>query len=181
MRTLCTIIMTLLLFGSLSQNAEAQTHFGVDSVNVSRQADSVQVTMKFDFSNVKTDDKDLLWLTPRLVNGSDSIDLPTLCIYGRNPYYSYVRTGPYAQGADLQIRGKRAPQRLDYVRNVAFEPWMDEARLVLVYAQTNSCGDIMSQTYATIHNTPPLRRGCTPGLGRAEIHAFRVGVCRLRT
>ena len=156
MRTLCTIIMTLLVFGSLLQNAEAQTHFGVDSVNVSRQADSVQVTMKFDLSYVKIENKDLLWLTPRLVNGADSIDLPTLCIYGRNPYYSYVRTGPYAQGADLQIRGKRAPQRLDYVRNVAFEPWMDEARLVLVYAQTNSCGDIVSQTSATIHNTPPI-------------------------
>ena len=154
MKRLSIIIITLFAFGFLSQNAEAQALFGVDSVKVSRDADSVQVSMRLNLTDVKIEKKDLLWLTPRLVNGSDSIDLPTLCIYGRNPYYSYVRTGPYAQGADLQIRGKRAPQQLDYMRNVAFEPWMEEARLVLIYAQTNSCGDIVSETYATTY-TPP--------------------------
>ena len=32
-------------------------------------------------------------LTPRLINGTDSLDLPSVGIYGRKRYYYYVRNG----------------------------------------------------------------------------------------
>lgn len=155
MKQLFINIIALLIFGFQPQNAKAQMRFGVDSVKVTRHTDSVQVSMRLNLNNIKIDKKELLWLTPRLINGNDSVDLPTLCVYGRNPYYSYVRTGPYAQGADIQIRGKRAPRVIDYVRNVAFEKWMEQARLVLLYSQTDPCGDIMSEYSTTAYVTPP--------------------------
>ena len=150
------IIIILFVFSFIYNKAEAQMPFKVDSICVSRDVDSVQVNLRIDLNDIKIDEKELLWLTPRLINATDSIDLTTLCIYGRNPYYSYVRTGPYAQDADLQIRGKKATGTLDYVRNVAFEPWMEQAQLVLICARTNTCGDFMSESYATAYNvTPP--------------------------
>lgn len=160
MRKLSAILTTLFVFGIIAHCAEAQAFIEVDSVKVSRDADSLQVSMrlnldKYNNAKKKLQRKALMWVTPRLVNGADSIDLPTVCIYGRNPYYSYVRTGPYANYADIQIRGKRAPDAIRYARNAAFEPWMEQARLVLICMQTNSCGDIVDETYINAFTPAP--------------------------
>ena len=137
--------------------------FAADSVELTHDADSMAVRMRLGLKGVSLEDRDLLWLTPRLVGATDSLDLPTLCIYGRNPYYSYVRTGPYAQDADIQLRGTLAPATLLYVHHAPYAAWMDSARLVLVSAWTNSCGDVKvrtrSEAYApqpTLVATPPV-------------------------
>lgn len=153
MKFLTTII--LIVFGALFEHVEAQTHLEVDSVFVCRDRDSVQVSMRLNLSNIEIANTDLIWLTPRLVNGNDSTDLPTVCVYGRNTYYSYVRSGPYANFADIQIRGKRAPKAVDYIQNVGFEDWMEQASLIIVCSQTNSCGFIVSEAYTTVYTAPP--------------------------
>ncbi len=150
----CIITIILLFLGALVQNVEARAHLEVDSVSVYHDRDSVQVSMNLKLSNVELTKSDLIWLTPRLINKTDSIDLPTICVYGRNPYYSYVRTGPYSNYADIQIRGKRAPETVRYVQNVEFQEWMQQASLVLVSSQTNSCGSIVSEAYNTVYVAP---------------------------
>jgi len=148
----------MLLASLLVQPLAAQTHLDVDSVQLRYGRDSLQVSMKIDLSTLVIDRKDLIWLTPRLVNGNDSLDLPDVCVYGRNPYYSYIRTGPYANYADMQVRGKKKLRAMHYVQNVPYEPWMAQARLVIAGTQTNSCGSIVSEEYVTAY-TPktPLR------------------------
>ena len=153
MKYIVTII--LILLGAMVQPVEARTHLEVDSVSVYRDRDSVQVGMRLNLNDVELSNSDLIWLTPRLVNEEDSIDLPTICVYGRNPYYSYVRTGPYSNYADIQIRGKRAPKTVDYVQNVEFQEWMQRARLVVVSSVTNSCGAIIEEEYTTVYVAPP--------------------------
>ncbi len=160
MKYIVTII--LILLGALVQPVEARTHLEVDSVSVYRDRDSVQVGMRLNLNNVELSNSNLIWLTPRLVNEEDSIDLPTICVYGRNPYYSYVRTGPYSNYADIQIRGKRAPKTVDYVQNVEFQEWMQRARLVVVSSVTNSCGAIIEEEYNTVYVAPPYRVEARP-------------------
>ncbi len=154
MRYILTIV--LIVFGALMQHVEGKTHLEVDSVSVCRDKDSVQVSFAIHINNnVKIADTDLIWLTPRLKNQNDSIDLPVICVYGRNPYYSYVRSGPYSNYAEMQIRGKRAPDNLSYVQNVEFQEWMKNASLVIVSSQTNSCGSIIYEACDTAY-VPPI-------------------------
>ncbi|MBQ9641574.1 MAG: DUF3575 domain-containing protein [Bacteroidaceae bacterium] len=161
MRYLLSIL--LLVVSVFVQRIAAQTHVDVDSVKICRSRDSVQVRMQIDLKNINIDRKELLWLTPRLINGNDSIDYPSVCLYGRNNYYSYVRTGPYANYADMQIRGKRRPITKNYIQNIPFQAWMDSAKLVIVCAQTNSCGTIISEKRKlayepTVLPLPPMER-----------------------
>ena len=144
----------LLILSAFPQRVVAQCHVDVDSVQVWRNKDSVQVSMKIQMNTMHVDKSDLLWLTPRLVNGKDSIEFPTVCIYGRNTYYSYIRTGPYANYADMQIRGKRQKDPIPYIQNLSYQKWMDGAKLVMACAQTNSCGNIVCEAYKTAY-TPP--------------------------
>ena len=152
LRFLLSIV--LLVAAACPSRLAAQTLIDVDSLKVFRDKDSVQVSMLVDLRKISVNKTDLLWLTPRLTNGKDSIDFPTVCVYGRNPYYSYVRTGPYANYADMQIRGKLRKGSKQYIQNVPFEKWMDNARLVLVCARTNSCGTIIDEQRKTAY-TPP--------------------------
>ena len=160
MRLILTIVLTV--FSAAFQLVAARTHLEVDSVSVCRDKDSVQVCMVLNLNNLELKDSDLIWLTPRLINQNDSIDLPTICVYGRNPYYSYVRTGPYATYADIQIRGKRAPETVSYVQNAGYEQWMQQASLVLVSSLTNSCGSIAYEAYNTVYVAPPYRVEARP-------------------
>ena len=47
-------------------------------------------------------------LTPRLVNGADSADLPAVGIYGRRRYYYYVRNGASMLSGDGETSFKAA-------------------------------------------------------------------------
>ena len=153
MRLILSIV--LIMLSAALQSVAAKAHLEVDSVSVSRDKDSVQVSMVLNLNNLELNNSDLIWLTPRLINQNDSVDLPTICVYGRNPYYSYVRTGPYSNYADMQLRGKRAPASLDYIQNVPFQQWMEQASLVIISSQTNSCGDIKTATYTKVYEAPP--------------------------
>lgn len=155
MRYLLSIL--LLVVCALTQRTTAQTHVDVDSVKICRSKDSVQVSMQIDLKNISIEKKDLIWITPRLINGKDSTDFPSICVYGRNPYYSYVRTGPYANYADMQIRGKRRAETKKYIQNLPFEAWMDSAKLVIVCAKTNSCGTVISEARKMAYKPEPVQ------------------------
>ena len=153
------IILIVLMIASLFANRlSAQTHLDVDSVQLRYGRDSLQVSMRIDLATLVISRKDIIWLTPRLVGEADSLDLPDICVYGRNPYYSYIRTGPYAHYADMQVRGKKKLGAIRYVQNVAYEPWMAQARLVLVGAQMNSCGSIVSEVREPAYTPRPAIR-----------------------
>lgn len=126
---------------------------GVDSVTVCRDDDSVHVALRLDLSRLDVGKSELLWFTPRLVGDADSLDLPALCLYGRNPYYSYARSGPFAVEADLQLRADAGalPASFAYAHNVAFRPWMEQASLVWTCSATNPCGDVADSAAVVRH------------------------------
>lgn len=94
------IYYIVVIFLSISTTAEAQTAIQtiVDGVSVSdvkmeRHSEYMAVDMTLDLKNLAVDGNRAVLFTPKLVNGADSLDLPSIGIYGRRRYYFYVRNG----------------------------------------------------------------------------------------
>ena len=115
MKKIYCIMFALLGMGGV---AEAQTpkQTVVDGVAVSdfkmeRNGGYMAVDMMLDLSDLDIESNRAVLLTPRLVNGADSLDLPAVGIYGRRRYYFYVRHGEsMLSGSDEQsYKASKAP------------------------------------------------------------------------
>ena len=90
------ILTALLGVGTVLQAQNRQTIVGDVSVSdmmMERNGAYMAVDMTLDLKKLQVDGNHAVLLTPRLVNGSDSLDLPSVGIYGRRRYYFYVRNG----------------------------------------------------------------------------------------
>jgi len=125
----------------------AQDKVAIDQISLTRDADSVQLVMRIDLSRLKTDKDEVLLLMPRLVEGKDSLDLPSVGIYGRNPYYYHVRSGYHQlQGdKDIKIRAKNRPNEVMYSAVLPYQQWMDKASVYVLIQDIRKCDDIVAE------------------------------------
>lgn len=86
-------------------------------------------------------------LTPRLINGTDSLDLPSVGIYGRKRYYYYVRNGIGSiSGANETIwQVSKKPDNIDYHNSIVYEEWMDGAALKFHRSDWGCCHEILAE------------------------------------
>ena len=84
-----------------------------DSVHMVRNGSYMAVDMSLDLSNLSVENNRAVLLTPRLVKGNHSADLPSVGIYGRQRYYYYVRNGEsmLTGPTETVLRGSRQPDR----------------------------------------------------------------------
>ena len=111
-------------------------------------ADSVQLAFSLHFDGKPLGSKQAYVLTPRLVGVQDSIDFPSIGVYGHDIYYHYLRTAinVFQTDADMMFRAKYCPIDTAYRRAVAYQPWMQRATLKLVRTDITACGDITDST-----------------------------------
>ncbi len=65
----------------------------INNFSMEREGKFLNVAMDIDLKDLDVSSNCVVLLTPRLVNGIDSLDLPSVGIYGRRRYYYYVRNG----------------------------------------------------------------------------------------
>lgn len=119
----------------------------VDSLRMVRNGEYLTVDMAFDLSRLNVDGNRAVLLTPRLVNGKDSLNLPAVGIYGRRRYYTYVRNGEsmLSGGDEQSFRASRTPKRLPYRTNVNYAAWMDGAKLILDRGEYGCCNTLLAE------------------------------------
>lgn len=116
-------------------------------VRLIHDADSVQLRLQLHLPDRRSiGKKDLVLVYPRLVNGADSLDLPSVGVYGRIPWLFAVRSGIFLfQGtSDVALRSSKIGREgvCAYSRNVAYESWMEGAEVKLVSVRLTCCGDV---------------------------------------
>lgn len=97
-RKVYIILAALLGIGNMSEAVAQNTKdilpgVSVGNLNMNREGKYLTVEMDVDLAALDVDANRAVLLTPRLVNGADSLDLPAIGIYGRRRYYYYVRNG----------------------------------------------------------------------------------------
>ena len=128
------------------QNTNTVEGVTVSDVKIERNGEYLAVDMLLNMQELEVDGNRAVLLTPRLANGSDSLDLPSVGIYGRRRYYLYVRNGKSS------LTGKEAfcykasdkPESLEYNKLVPYRDWMSGASLTLHRSDYGCCNTLLA-------------------------------------
>lgn len=144
--------MIIALLGMCTM-AEAQTgrQAIVDGVSVGdlkmeRNGGYMVVDMTLDLKDLDVDGNRAVLLTPRLVNGNDSLDLQSVGIYGRRRYYFYVRNGESMLAEDEQsFKASEKPDDIAYHYIAPYADWMNGAKLSLHRSDYGCCSTLLAE------------------------------------
>lgn len=146
------IVLTLLGMGRMSgalvqDRKDITPGVSVENFTMSREGKYLTVEMNLDINELDVDANRAVLLTPRLVNGADSIDLPSVGIYGRRRYYYYVRNGigSISGSSETIYRASGKPNSLSYNTLTAYEDWMDGATLKFCRSDWGCCQEIVAE------------------------------------
>lgn len=150
------IFLLTALFGlaSLSEataNNEATPISGISISNLKmeRNGKYLTVDMNVDLTALKVKSNRAVLLTPRLVNGTDSLNLPSIGIYGRTRYYFYVRNGESMLTGknEMSHKASNKPHDIAYHDNVPYADWMNGAKLTLHRSDYGCCNTVLAQQH----------------------------------
>jgi len=154
-KTLLYMVTAAILCGTtaMAQTApSAQGHTAVAGVSASglkmeRNGGYLAVEMLLDLKNLKVGSNRAVLLTPRLVNGNDSLDLPSVGIYGRQRYYFYVRNGEsMLTGKDeISYKASDKPESIAYSKVLPYQEWMNGATLSLHRNDYGCCNTLLAK------------------------------------
>lgn len=119
----------------------------VEDFNMNRNGKYLSIEMEVDLSALDVDANRAVLLTPRLVNGKDSLDLPSIGVYGRRRYYYYVRNGigSISGESEKSFQAAEKPGRLEYGKPVLYEEWMDGATLKFHRSDFGCCRETVAE------------------------------------
>ncbi len=142
----------LLGLGQLSEAVGQNTDtvipdVSIENFNINREGKYLVVEMKLDLNKLDVDANRAVLLTPCLVNGTDSLDLPSVGIYGRRRYYYYVRNGMGSISGENEMvyRVSDKPGNIPYDNLTEYKDWMDGATLKLHRSDWGCCHEILAE------------------------------------
>lgn len=119
----------------------------IENLNMTRNGNFLAVEMNVGMKELNVNSNRAVLLTPRLVNGTDSIQLPAIGIYGRRRFYYYVRNGIGTISGEQEktFRAANKPDSLAYECLVPYKNWMDGATLMFHRSDYGCCEDMLAQ------------------------------------
>lgn len=128
----------------------------IENFQMEREGRFLNVAMDLNLQSLEVPSNRAVLLTPRLVNGTDSIDLPSVGIYGRSRYYYYVRNGigSISGQGEMVFRAKDKPAQIAYSNVTEYADWMDGAELKFQRSDFGCCQNILAEYDAILgrHN-----------------------------
>jgi len=118
----------------------------VGDLKMERNGGYMVVDMTFDLKDLDVDGNRAVLLTPRLVNGNDSLDLQSVGIYGRRRYYFYVRNGESMLAEDERsFKASEKPDDIAYHYIAPYADWMNGAKLSLHRSDYGCCSTLLAE------------------------------------
>ncbi len=148
-------LLTVLTAGlAVASRAQITAVDGVSvcGVKLEHSGRHMSVDMTLGLSDLKVDGNRAVLLTPRLVNGADSVDLPSVGIYGRRRYYFYVRNGEsMITGKDeMSYKASDKPGSITYNEVLPYQDWMNGASLTLHRSDYGCCNTLLAEQTGTL-------------------------------
>lgn len=129
--------------GDVAVSAAYET--GIDGVRVSgakvvRDGSNVVIDADIILDDLKVKSTKAVLLTPCLVNGEDSLALPSIGVYGRQRYYYYRRGGSMISGGtESSFMTGKDLGTVPYHATASYKEWMNGCRLVLTRSDYSCC------------------------------------------
>jgi len=141
------IILGLSAGTSAAETRTIPVGVSVDHASLQRHGDYMNVDLSLDFSKLRVESNRAVLLTPSIINGSDTLKLPAVGIYGRVRYYQYQRNSPgMISGADeTVIRASELPDSLHYSQIIPYADWMNGSSVYLDRSDFGCCRKLLAE------------------------------------
>lgn len=151
MKKTSIIAAATLFLSSLAANAAVEDGgVKVSDVRTERHGDLLSVSMEILLSGLDVEPNRAVLLTPRLVNGADTLSLPPVAVYGRKRYYYYKRNfGEYMLSGsenETSFLSRNCPEAVPYAQVVPYADWFGGADLVLDRSDYGCCRALLAHT-----------------------------------
>ena len=113
-----------------------------ENARLVRAGNRITAGMDIDLSQLKVKSNQAAIFTPMIVNGPDTLKLPSVGIYGRTRWYQFERSGmkPIGGKGEESIRYNKRPAEYKYSQTVAYQRWMNGSELILQRKDYGCCG-----------------------------------------
>ncbi|MBQ2112035.1 MAG: DUF3868 domain-containing protein [Bacteroidales bacterium] len=142
------LILSLLAISGIASSAQTEESISTPAGgNIIRRGDMMKIDIAVDLSDLDIRSNRFVVLTPRLVNGNDTLTFESLGIYGRRQYiYTQRNEDKLLQGfEDVCFTDKDAPRSYQWIEEVEYRPWMHGAVLELHRQMYGCCNERMSR------------------------------------
>lgn len=144
----------ILILSGARHHCSAQTPWSVviDDVRLHRQNDGrLLLQLRYCPVGVALPSGHIAVIAPRMVNGADTLSFPAVRIYGNWARYHAIRYGrPDSPGTDQQLRSSDVLTYTSYCQTVGWQPWFDQASLLVTIAHQDDCGRLVSNEERTL-------------------------------
>ena len=110
----------------------------------------LNVDVDIDLSNLDVKNTQVVVLTPKVINGADTLQLKSVGIYGRNRRIYYERNEDIkpTHPGDIVLKASQVADVVRYNSVVAFMDWMNGCRVEISRRDYGCCGhyDVISQS-----------------------------------
>ena len=141
------IILGLSAGTSAAETRTIPVGVSVDHASLQRHGDYMNVDLSLDLSKLRVESNRAVLLTPSIINGSDTLKLPAVGIYGRVRYYQYQRNSPgMISGEDeTVIRASELPDSLHYSQIIPYADWMNGSSVYLDRSDFGCCRKLLAE------------------------------------
>ena len=143
------IIGILLALTSLSGMLKAQPADSVriEDLRMERNGNYLTIQMNVVLTGLKIESNRAVLLTPSIMQeGTDTLALPSIGLYGRTRYYQYVRGDGTLSGPDEDsYRASEMPDTVAYSHIVPYETWMNHSQLELMRRDFGCCHTLLAE------------------------------------
>lgn len=123
-----SMVLALPVFG-----AQTKGVVSVSNATLSRNGELMTATMDLSLADLKVKSAGAAVIQPMIVNGKDTLRLPTVDIYGRTSWYTAERNNRMPLGVNpvRTMRYSRNMGTIQYNESVDYQPWMNGSELVV--------------------------------------------------
>ncbi|ADV42743.1 DUF3868 domain-containing protein [Bacteroides helcogenes] len=122
---------------ALAQNSNLKK-FEITSSDIYRRGDNLVVSTGIDLTDVKMEAERTMIIYPTIEDGENRKVMPEVIVNGRNKHILYQRNPN--KTAYTEVRRKNGTvQSVSYKQEIAYQPWMQNAQMVL-YVDICGCG-----------------------------------------
>ena len=171
-------------------NAQQTIGVTTDNLKIERNGEYIVVDMNMGLSPLDVESNRAVLLTPRFVCATDTLELPSVGVYGRRRYYYYVRNGESMLSGkkEMTFKAHSRPEDVAYHAIIPYYKWMNGSALELYRSDYGCCSTLLAECieplggYAAlslIHISESTVALCIPtGRNSQKSFAFRFGFYR---
>lgn len=134
LRKINKVAASIFMVISISTPAWAQREV-IKNPSLQRQDNEMTAALTLDLANAEVKSNDIVVFTPMLINGSDTLAMPSIGVYGRTRWIQYERRNgkPYAdENPDVAMRHTKDMSAYNYVETFPYQDWMNGSELIVV-------------------------------------------------